>query len=103
MSATTTPKRRERLEQLADQCLEVYDADARAALDGAPVPRYALLTSEGSPESSYRDNPNLTVHDTRDQLAAAAAGELDGGWCPLVALDLHTGRELGLTIRVDVS
>jgi hypothetical protein len=92
-----------RLSELADECQEVYDEDTRDALDTGKVPRYALLTSEGSPESSYRDNPNLTVHRTRGAMARAAAAELDGGWCPLQMVDLDTGAELGWTIKVTVS
>jgi hypothetical protein len=60
------------------------------------------MTSEGSAESSYRDNPNLTVYDTTDELGEAIAGELDEGWSPLQVIDLETGADIGYRVRVEI-
>lgn len=105
MQITVDPQtaRRARLLELSNECQDVYDDDAKTALEsGNPVPRYALMTSEGSPESSYRDNPNLTVHDTTEAMGTAAANEYDEGWCALKMIDLDTGAELGWSIKVVV-
>jgi hypothetical protein len=91
------------LRALAEQCSYIYNDAAEAALSGRlPCPRYAMLTSEGSSESTYRDNPDLRVYETADEMGAAAASSLDDGWPPRVMLDLDTGRECGYTTTVTV-
>ena len=102
-TTTRQDERRARLAALAEQCIEVYDADTRAALDGEqPVPRYALMACEGSPESTYRDNPDLVARNSRAELARVAESSLDEGWGILAMYDLDTGDELGWTIRVRI-
>jgi hypothetical protein len=100
MSDPATPNRLFLLRELADSCLEVYDQDALDALQSGNVPRYALLTSEGSAQSSYAENPNLTVHATLDAMATAAAHEYKEGWCSRTMMDLDTGLELDWRIAV---
>lgn len=105
-STTTEEQRRrlERLHELAEQALAVYDPATIGVLTlGDACPRYALVTSEGSAESSYADNPNVTVHGTREELAEAAAAEAGEGWIAREAIDLDTGEELGITYRVELS
>lgn len=99
-----TPKRRQRLAELAEQCQDIYDSETADMLQKplVPVARYALLMSEGSPDSSYRDNPDLVARSSLAELEVYAARSLDEGWCPLTVVDLHTGRELGWRIRVDI-
>jgi hypothetical protein len=94
--------RRKHLLELAEGCQSVYDDETARMLDSGPVARFALLTSEGSPESSYRDNPNLVARDTREEIAKRASFELNEGWCPLLITDLDTGDELGWSIKVEV-
>jgi hypothetical protein len=95
--------RRERLAEIAKQCLEVYEAETAAMLDGRkPTGRYALLTSEGSPESAYRDNPNLIARDDLAVIGEIATSELHEGWGILSITDLDTGDEIGWSIKVDV-
>jgi hypothetical protein len=99
----TDSERRDRLAELAEQCQEVYDAETGAMLDGKrPIGRYALLTSEGSPESSYRDNPNLIARDDLAIIGEIATSELGEGWGILSITDLETGNEIGYSIRVEV-
>jgi hypothetical protein len=101
--SNTAATRVDRLAELAGDCQEIYDGRARAALDDTvPCPRYALITSEGSAESSYTDNPNLTVHDTPEAMGAAAAAEYVDGWCVRSMHDLETGDELDCTVTVEV-
>jgi hypothetical protein len=101
-SSDETPSRLTRLIELADRCLGIYDERVSDALESGRVPRYALMTSEGSTESSYADNPNLTLHDTTDELALQIAGELEEGWAPWQVIDLETGADIGYTVRVEI-
>jgi hypothetical protein len=81
----------------------VHDPETAAALDGGEVPRYATVTSEGSYQSSYRDNPNVAVYSDLEALAAGLAGEIDEGWIPNGGVhDLETGEEVGYRIRVEI-
>jgi hypothetical protein len=60
-----------------------------------------LLTSEGTPESTYRDNPDLSAYDTTDALGSAIASTLEEGWPPLAVIDLDTGEEMEYAVRVE--
>lgn len=79
---------------------DVYSDRTADALDGGHVPRYALTTAE----DAYRDNPNITVWDDLDELAAAASGELNEeyAWVPQRIVDLSTGDEFSWELRVTV-
>jgi hypothetical protein len=60
---------------------EIHDPKAERQLSGAePVSRYATVTSEGSPESSYASNGNLIVADTPGELAQRLRHEAGEGW-----------------------
>jgi hypothetical protein len=104
MSYTITEqaKRRSRLTELLNhEVREVYDDEAQAVLAGKKeCPRYALLTAE----DAHRDNPNLTVHETIEDLAQQASSECNEqyAWPPQRIVDLDTGRELDYVIKVDV-
>jgi hypothetical protein len=79
----TAPDRRaERLAAIADQhTMETYDARAAAQLAGRePVSRWAIVTSEGSAESSFASNGNLLVADSPDELGDLIAKEVAEGW-----------------------
>ena len=94
--------RRQHLRELVEEesPLELYQDEAAAALEGGDVPRYAMSTSEGSGESSYRENPNITVHDTLEGLLSCASSEAGDGWIPNSIVDLETGRGLNYDVRV---
>jgi hypothetical protein len=80
---TEEPKtRRERLVEIAiEYTEETHDARTRRQLAGEePVSRYAAVTSEGSPESSYSANGNLLVADTPEALAEVLRQECGEGW-----------------------
>ena len=96
------PSRADRLNELARQCQEIYDDRTAEALGGEDVPRYALMTSEGSADSSYRDNPDLRVFDDLTLLAEAIAGNMEEGWPPVKVLDLETGEDVGYRVRVEM-
>ena len=79
----TEPKtRRERLQAIADEYTEeIHQETSRHQLDGLKlVSRYAAVTSEGSPESTYASNGNLIVADTEAELAEQLRGECGEGW-----------------------
>lgn len=97
------PTRLDRLRELADKTISIYSDAASEALESGEVPRYALMTSEGSAESTYTDNPNLTVHETTEALADQIAGELDEGWAPLEVIDLETGETVGYRVKVEIT
>lgn len=98
----TGGERRMRLREIAEDAMDIYDETTAKALKGGDVPRYCLVTSEGSDQSSYADNPNVTVHETLSALASAAADEIGGGWTPKAMHDLETGEEVGWHERVEV-
>lgn len=104
MKITVEPNtlRRARLVELAGD-REVYSDAAKAALKSGPVPRYAMLVTEGTSQSSYADNPDLTVHDTIEALAAAAAEQIAEDWTPKRMVDLDTGEDLDWTVKVEVT
>jgi hypothetical protein len=87
-------RRRENLRALADEVREVYSDRVLEALETGGVPRFALMTSEGSAESSYADNPDLTVHESLRDLARHAADQAEDGWNVREARDLDTGEEV---------
>lgn len=74
--------RRERLRSIADEYTEeIHDHRARQQMAGLePVSRYAAVTSEGSPESSYASNGTLIVAETTGTLAEALRQECGEGW-----------------------
>jgi hypothetical protein len=74
--------RRARLAAIAAEYTElVHDSTAAAQLAGAdPVFRYAAVTSEGSPESSYASNGNLLVAEDPVALAELLRQECGEGW-----------------------
>ncbi|HVX32138.1 MAG TPA: hypothetical protein VHA80_03275 [Solirubrobacterales bacterium] len=75
-------RRRERLTAIADQFTEmIHETVTAAQLAGRDsVSRYAAVTSEGSPESTYAANGNLIVAETTDDLAVRLAREIAEGW-----------------------
>lgn len=95
--------RRANLDELADETAEVYDPAAIAALRGGACSRYGLLTAE----DAYPHNPNLTLHDSIDELEKAATAEANEypAWDPVKVVDLDTGRQLVAEVitRVEVS
>jgi hypothetical protein len=74
--------RRERLRAIAEAYTEaIHEPTTKDQLDAAePVSRYAAVTSEGSPESSYVDYGNLIVADTAEALAEKLRQECGEGW-----------------------
>jgi hypothetical protein len=74
--------RRERLARVAAEYTEeIHDPRTRRQRAGVePVSRYAAVTSEGSPESSYASNGNLIVADTTVALAEQLRQECGEGW-----------------------
>ena len=74
--------RRERLAAIAEEYSEeIHDPRTENQLAGAePVSRFAAVTSEGSPESSYASNGNLIVADTQADLAKRLRQEAGEGW-----------------------
>lgn len=107
MSGTSAPEttqaiRRGRLDAFVreENPEEIYDDRTATALAGGEVPRYVLVTFEGSAESSYRSNPDITVYDNLDALASGIVGSSSEGWTPWRALDLDTGKEVGWTFTL---
>jgi hypothetical protein len=100
--ATSQETRRDNLAKLAVESMDIYHDGVSVALEGGYVPRYALQTSEGSSESSYRDNPDLSVHDSVDSLAESIASSLEDGWPPLQVVDLDSGEEVGYSVRITI-
>jgi hypothetical protein len=92
--------RLDRLVALHERTTHVNDDVAEAL--GGRVPRYALLTAEGSDQSTYQDNPDLSVFDTADALAVSIADQLVDGWPPIRVLDLETGEDVGFTVKVEI-
>ena len=84
MSAQSSePKtRRERLAAIAAEYTEeIHDGRTKTQLIGTrPIARFAAVTSEGSPESSYASNGNLIVADTTTALAEQLRQECGEGW-----------------------
>jgi hypothetical protein len=74
--------RRGRLRAIAEEHTEeIHDPRTRRQLAGAdPVSRFAAVTSEGSPESSYAANGNLIVADAPQALAEILRQECGEGW-----------------------
>jgi hypothetical protein len=74
--------RNERLAAIAEEYTEeIHDPRAARQLSRLePAGRYAAVTSEGSPESSYASNGNLLVADTPVELAELLRGECGEGW-----------------------
>lgn len=103
MQTATHSARRERLAELVEQCEGIYSEAVTEALEpGADVPRFAMMTSEGSTESTYATNPNLTIWDDLDAMARAAAAEAEEGWAPKSMHDLETGGELGWSTHIKI-
>jgi hypothetical protein len=101
--------RRERLRAIADEYTEeIHQPTTKAQLEGIePVSRYAAVTSEGSPESSYASNGNLIVAATAGELAEQLRGECGEGWLAhgrVWDLDVpwHLWGNLGVTYSVSV-
>lgn len=102
---TDAETRRARLKEIVADTphVDIYDDETKLALAvGVHVPRYLLSTSEGSSQSTYADNPNLTVHETLADVARAIEGELSDEWTPNQIIDLDTGRELDWSYKVTV-
>jgi hypothetical protein len=60
---------------------EIHEPRVKAQLDGTqPIARFAAVTSEGSPESSYALNGNLIVAETTAGLAEQLRQECGEGW-----------------------
>jgi hypothetical protein len=79
----TEPKtRRARLAAIAAEYTEqIHDSRTAGQLaDAGPVSRFAAVTSEGSPESSYASNGNLLVADSTAALAELLRQECGEGW-----------------------
>jgi hypothetical protein len=74
--------RRERLAAIAaENTEEIHDSRAAGQLAGAdPVSRFAAVTSEGSPESTYASNGNLLVVESARELAELLRQECGEGW-----------------------
>lgn len=82
-------RRRERLNQIADARTEsIYSERAATACQSGPVPRYAMVTTEGTMDSSYASNGDLTVYESLDDLSEAAAGQIEDDWTPKAMYDL---------------
>jgi hypothetical protein len=65
----------------AEYTEEIHEPRTKAQLNGTrPVARFAAVTSEGSPESSYASNGNLIVADTTTRLAEQLRQECGEGW-----------------------
>lgn len=82
MSAEEPRTRRERLQAIAEEYAErIHEPTTKAQLKGTdPVSRFAAVTSEGSPESSYASNGNLIVAETAADLAERLRQECGEGW-----------------------
>lgn len=96
MSDETT--RLKRLQELAGECIDVYDGRAQDVLDElTECPRFALLTVE----PAYEDNPNLTVHDDLGSVARQIEGELNEfiPWHPERVVDLDNGEPVEFTVE----
>jgi hypothetical protein len=74
--------RRERLAAIAASYTEeIHEPRTKAQLEGTqPIARFAAVTSEGSPESSYASNGNLIVAETTARLAEQLRQECGEGW-----------------------
>jgi hypothetical protein len=74
--------RRERLAATAAEYTEeIHEQRTRRQLAASEaVSRFAAVTSEGSPESTYAQNGNLIVADTVEALAELVRQECDEGW-----------------------
>jgi len=74
--------RRECLRAIAEEYTEeIHDPAAARQLSGTEsVSRFAAVTSEGSPESTYASNGNLIVAESTSELAEALRGECGEGW-----------------------
>ena len=74
--------RRERLAAIAASYTEeIHEHRTQHQLAGVePISRFAAVTSEGSPESSYASNGNLIVADTTPRLAEQLRQECGEGW-----------------------
>ena len=73
--------RGERLAAIAEEYTEeIREPDTREQLDGhRPANRFAAVTSEGSPESSYASNGNLIVARSSNALAEKLRQECGEG------------------------
>lgn len=91
-----------RLQDLAEECMSIYSPRTQEALDTGLAPRYALVTAEGSSESIYQDNRDLTVFATTDELAEAIAENLEEGWPPVQVVDLETGEDVNYRVKIEI-
>lgn len=94
--------RLENLSALADECMEIYSEATKLALESGDVPRYALMTSEGSAYSSYAANPDLCVYETKAALAAGIVAGIDEGWTPRQVVDLETGADVAYRLIAEI-
>jgi hypothetical protein len=101
--------RHERLAAIAAEYTEeIHDPRAERQLSRLePVSRYAAVTSEGSPDSSYASNGNLLIADSAGDLAVQLGGECGEGWLAHGrAWDLdapwHSWGNLGVAYSVSV-
>lgn len=73
----------------------LHDAAGKAA--GRPLgelpecPQFLACTSEGSGESSYRDNPDFFAGDA-EEVGEWAAGSFNEGWALNWVIDLDSGQ-----------
>jgi len=99
------PSRLDRLRELVADEINRPHTDAAAELsdvlhnddvlalyvDGGDVPQILACTSEGSGESSYRDNPDFFA-GTRDEVGEWLAGSYNEGWAANWIIDLDSGQ-----------
>lgn len=128
-AASTNAERLRRLRELIDEespidgihnphVLELFGAAERECIcaeqdteghaDGCPMaeplpecPRFLACTSEGSGESSYRDNPDYFAGD-RDEVGEWIAGSYGEGWACNWVVDLDTGQGVSWTTRAQL-
>jgi hypothetical protein len=101
--------RHDRLAAIAEECTEeIHDPRTRRQLARLePVDRYAAVTSEGSPESSYASNGNLIVADQPGALAEGLRQDAGEGWMAhgrVWDLDApwHSWGNIGVTYSVHI-
>lgn len=85
----------------ADPVDGIHNEEVRDLFEnGGECPRYLGCTSEGSEESSYRDNPDFFVADSQRDVGKWLAGSYCEGWAARWVLDLATGEGLDWAVYV---
>ena len=80
----------------------IHNEDVRRLYrSGGPCPRFLGCTSEGSGESSYRQNPDFFAGELRE-LGAWLASSYEEGWAANWVLDLQEGTEQAWKTYVQV-